>query len=51
MISGLRKMSGRKHANKSERETKGSGEMTALLGPDEFLLKPKGISLTDFDGT
>lgn len=51
MISGLRKMAGRKHANKSEIETKGCGKMTASLGPDEFLLKPKGISLTDSDGT
>lgn len=51
MISEFRKMAGRKHANKNETETKGSSKTMASPGPDEFLLKPKRPSLTDFDGT
>lgn len=36
-----------KYANKSEAEIKGT---IALPGPDDFLLKWKGFSFTDFDG-
>lgn len=48
MISGFRKP-GRKDAYKSVIEHKSNGKMTASLGPDELLLKPKRISLTDID--
>lgn len=51
MISEFRKMAGRKHANKNETETRVSGQTMASPGPDEFLLKPKLLSHTDFDGT
>lgn len=50
MISGFRKTSGRKHTYKSAIEHKCNGKMTASLGSDESLLKPKRISLTDIDG-
>lgn len=51
MISGLGEKAARKQANKIEVETEGSGKMTASVRYDEFLLKPKGIFLIDFDGT
>lgn len=54
MISGLSKIliffktvAGRKHANRNEIQIKESGKTSTLLGPDEFLLKPTGISLTN----
>lgn len=49
MISGFRKTSGRKHAYKSVIEHKSNGKMIASLCPNELLLKPKKISLTDVD--
>lgn len=47
MVPGLSKMAGRKHANKNEIEIKKFVKMRTLLGPDEFMLKPTGILLTN----